>query len=175
MTDIMTKATELLTTVGVIIVALAQLRHGVKIKRIDMNSKVAAEQTANSHEHTEYPNLRDEQTAIREQVGKIEDDVKAVRGLVHGIERSVRRITSWVRDLDTVAADTEATIDRKVRVVASDLERAIADRDHALQERDAEVRRMQRELPHRVTEQVARHLSEHPNLCPLHNRPKKKE
>lgn len=148
--------TEFITVIGLIVVALINARHGKQLKRIDENSAAAAEQTVNDHHDTEYPNLRDEQTVIRKDVERLSDDVKAVRGLVHGIERSTKRMAEWLQDLASDRDDLHTMINRKEQQMERSLAAAVEDRQHELEVRDRRLAALRRDLP----KMIEKYLSE---------------
>lgn len=151
----------LVTSGGTIFIAVLTMHNNSKIKRIDQNAKATAEQTVNNHQDAEYPNLREEQTAMREKVnalsrelGEVQGDVKAVRGMVHGVSAAVDRVEDWLKDVGKGTAFLEDTISRKELAAAQALAAAIEDRTIEFQKRDREFEGLRRELPGVVSRAV---------------------
>lgn len=94
---------EVITTVGLIVVAWLGNR---KLNRIGKDAKVTRHQTENSHQGAEYPNLRDEITAVHA-------DVRAITGTLKGHGRRFDHIESNLADLHTEDDLIGTTIDRK--------------------------------------------------------------
>jgi hypothetical protein len=120
---------QLITTAGVIVVAILGK---VKLDRISRDTRVTREQTENSHADTEYPNLRDEVTAMRETLG----DVAAGQGR---LEDGQRRHDSEIRGI------------RRTQSQQTD---ALARLDERVEGRDAELRRQHVALTKRLDDHL---------------------
>ena len=148
----------LITAGGLIAVAIINARQGARLKRIDHNSSTAAEQTANDHEGAQYPNLREEHTATRLKVEQIEGDVREVRGMIHGVERSMKAVERWLADISRGHEDLTASIDRKDEAQRFALAAAVEERNNALAQRDHLFNQLQADIPTLVRQQIDAHL-----------------
>lgn len=92
---------QLITTAGVVLVAVLGK---IKLDRIGRDAREAREQTANEHADAEYPNLRDELTAMRGEVsaglGRLEDGQKRHDSEIGGIRHTQRQQTDAIARLD---------------------------------------------------------------------------
>lgn len=93
---------QIITTAGLIVVAVVQVagsrrtkQIGASVEEIRADTRVTRKQTENDHTDAEFPNLRDEITAIR-------------RGTVRGLERIERHI----KDVDDDQKSTRHSLDR---------------------------------------------------------------
>ncbi|GAA2237784.1 hypothetical protein GCM10010401_07490 [Rarobacter faecitabidus] len=141
MTDAVAVQT-IVTVGGIVMLLIQQRRQGKRISRID-------DQTSNSHSETEFPNLRDEVTAIRE-------DTRATRGIVHGLERRVGGVEAHLQDLGRHDDSIEDTIRRKEAAASRDLKAAV-------EERNAQIAELTRTIPIIVREAIGAHVG----ACPL--------
>ena len=84
---------QLITTGGVIVVAWIQWGFKRKISNIASDARVTREQTENEHIEAEYPNLREEITAVRKSAERIERHLQDVdrdtKGTRHALERHI--------------------------------------------------------------------------------------
>lgn len=126
---------QLITTAGIIVVAWLGNR---KLNRIGKDAKVTRNQTENSHQNAEYPNMRDEITAVHA-------DVRAITGTLKGHDRRFDHIARNLVDLHTEDDLIGTTIDRKDLAAA----RALT----ALRE----------EIPDLIQSQISQHIQ----ACPL--------
>ena len=96
---------QIITTVGLVVVAMLGNR---KLNIIRRDSRTAAEQTANSHAETEYPNLRDDLDAKFEGVAK---NFAGTNGAIRAVHERLDRHEAWMRDngrrIDAVDEDTQ--------------------------------------------------------------------
>lgn len=66
-----------IVAVGSAIAIVASQR--AKLRQIASDARAAADQTTNSHEEAEYPNLREELTATRSLVAEVRQDIGGLR------------------------------------------------------------------------------------------------
>lgn len=97
-----------------------------KLGRID-------QQTTNSHAETDYPNMRDELSSVRETV-------EATAQIVRGHDRRLERMDRNLADLHLTTEDTEDTLDRQRLATARALRRAVEDRETALEQQAQALR-----------------------------------
>lgn len=110
---------QIITTLGLVVVAWLGNR---KLNRIGSDAKEAREQTANSHQNAEFPNLREELTAVHA-------DVREVAEIVRGHDRHLERLDRHLEDLHTEDTHIEDTIDRKTAANARALAAAVDERN----------------------------------------------
>lgn len=134
----------LIVQTGAVIVAM--IAGGRKLNRIGADASTAATQTANDHADAEYPNLRDEVTAIHETV-------RGVGEIVRGHDRRFDRIERNVTDLHEADDYTESTLDRQRLATARALANAIGD--------------LEQRFEQRVPELIELALQGHVRACPL--------
>ncbi len=117
-----------------IIVALITQGAGVVIAFVGVWRKLGRvdRQTSNNHQNAEYPNLRDELTAVREQGKQNEQDLKALRGVTHSLDRTLKDMNRWLKDLTEDHERLDTTLDRKETRNERALAAAVRDRDAAL-------------------------------------------
>lgn len=131
-----------ITTLGVVVVAWLGNR---KLNGIRDDTTVAREQIENDHANAEFPNLRDELTATRE-------DVRAMRNEIRGLHAE------------------DATLDDTMTRQEIRTQRQI-DRATALS--DQQIDRLREEVPVMIRREVpafiAIALSHHVGDCPLRN------
>ncbi len=146
----------IITTLGLIVVAIIGNK---KLNRIGGDARTAAAQTANEHADAEYPNLRDELTAVREgqrdlriSVGRLSDAQDAIRQDIGGLHSEVRTVRG---DITGMRAD--ARHDRlAVASVREDL-------DTAVRERTAAIEQLRTDIPDLIGVAVSGHVE----ACPL--------
>lgn len=150
-----------IAAISTITVAIITARTNVKLKRIDANAQATADQTVNNHEDTEFPNLRDEQTAMRNKVssveatlGEMKQEQIALRGSVHGVTAAVSRLEEWLRDQAKGTAYLEDTITRKELAATRALAAAVEERNIQFAERDKSLLEFQRTLPEVIARTV---------------------
>ena len=88
------------------------------LAKVREDAAVARAQTENAHAEADYPNLRDELTAVRE-----------------GQERGFDRVERYMRD-----------VDRSARATAHSLDRHIEDAERSLRDGEARLDRIEGEL-----------------------------
>lgn len=93
---------QLITTVGLIVVAFIGNK---KLNKIRDDTTETRKQTENEHKDEPYPNMRDELTAVRTSV-----------------ERMDSRLESYIRDVDHDARSTRHSLERHIK--ASEREHA---------------------------------------------------
>ncbi len=124
-------------------VATALISQGRKLNRIENNSQVIRDQTENEHAGAEFPNLRDELTALHV-------DVRGLRNDVLGLH-----------DVDVNLDDTMTRQDIRTQ-------RAI---DRAMATSDQQIDRLREEIPVMIRREVPRiltvSLTKHVSDCPL--------
>lgn len=130
-------AVQLITTAGLIVVALLGNR---KLNRIGSDAKEAREQTANSHQDAEFPNLREELTAVH-------NDVREVAEIVRGHDRHFERIDRNLDDLHRDDSQIEDSISRERLAATRALAAAVQDRDLHISELRSELTRHIRSCP----------------------------
>ena len=88
---------QIITTGGLIIIAIVQVVASKRQKRIEDDVRVTREHTENSHRGAPYPNMRDEITAIRRT-----------------IERGFEQTNRYVKDVDVDQKATRDALDRHI-------------------------------------------------------------
>ena len=86
-----------ITTLGLIVVAVLQVIAHQRTKALSEDVRVVRGQTENEHNDAEYPNLRDELTAIR-----------------LGLERADERTERYIRDVDADVRRDRETMQRHI-------------------------------------------------------------
>ena len=86
-----------ITTLGLIVVAVLQVISHQRTKVLSEDVRVVRGQTENEHKDAEYPNLRDELTAIR-----------------LGLERADERTERYIRDVDADVRRDRETMQRHI-------------------------------------------------------------
>ncbi|OCI31039.1 hypothetical protein [Oerskovia enterophila] len=114
---------QLITTAGVILVAALGK---VKLDRIGRDAREAREQTANEHADAEYPNLRDELTAMRGDLSagldRLEAGQKRHDGEIGGIRHTQRQQTDALARLDERMEGRDAEQRREHAVLSKRLD-----------------------------------------------------
>lgn len=128
-----------------------------KLGSVGQDAATAAQQTANDHSDAEYPNLRDEMTAIHETV-------RGVGETVRGHDRRFERLERQLIDVRHGADFTEETLDRD-RMSSS---RALA---RAIEERRADMTALERRFEQRIPDLMKQALTMHIRACPVRTPP----
>ncbi|MET4222797.1 hypothetical protein [Oerskovia enterophila] len=114
---------QLIATAGLILVAALGK---VKLDRIGRDAREAREQTANEHADAEYPNLRDELTAMRADLSagldRLEAGQKRHDGEIGGIRHTQRQQTDALARLDERMEGRDAEQRREHAVLAKRLD-----------------------------------------------------
>lgn len=117
---------QLITTLGALV---AVILGKVKLDKIGRDAREAREQTANEHADAEYPNLRDELTAVhgtlRDVVGgveRLEDGQKRHDSEIGGIRHTQRQQTDALARLDERMEGRDAEQRREHAVLAKRLD-----------------------------------------------------
>ncbi|MFD6093642.1 hypothetical protein ACFWGN_16110 [Oerskovia sp. NPDC060338] len=114
---------QLIATAGLILVAALGK---VKLDRIGRDAREAREQTANEHADAEYPNLRDELTAMRGDLSagldRLEAGQKRHDGEIGGIRHTQRQQTDALARLDERMEGRDAEQRREHAVLAKRLD-----------------------------------------------------
>ena len=124
---------QLIATAGLILVAALGK---VKLDRIGRDAREAREQTANEHADAEYPNLRDELTAVHETMRdvaagqvRLEAGQKRHDGEIGGIRHTQRQQTDALARLDERMEGRDAEQRREHAVLAKRLDDHLATTD----------------------------------------------
>lgn len=112
-----------------------------KLGRID-------KQTTNSHQETDYPNLRDEITSVRETV-------EATAEITRGHDKKLERIDRNLADLHETDENTGETISRHRKATSRALAMAVMERDYTIAEQE---HRLRQHLESRVPELIREHI-----------------
>ena len=102
-----------ITTLGLIVVAVLQVISHQRTKALSEDVRVVRGQTENEHKDAQYPNLRDELTAIR-----------------LGLERADERTERYIKDVDDDVRRDRETMHRHIEYadgVVADARRELAD------------------------------------------------
>lgn len=126
---------QIITTVGLVVVAWLGNR---KLNRIDGNAREAREQTANEHADAEFPNMRDEITALHTDVRGLRNDVLALH-------------------------DEDASLDDTMSRQGIRTQRAI---DRAMADSDQQIDRLREEIPVMISRQIIKHVADCPLRTP---------
>ncbi|MFD6094585.1 hypothetical protein ACFWGN_20935 [Oerskovia sp. NPDC060338] len=114
---------QLIVTAGALV---AIILGKVKLDRIGRDARVSREQTANEHADAEYPNLRDELTAMRGEVsaglGRLEAGQKRHDSEIGGIRHAQRQQTDALARLDERMEGRDAEQRREHAVLAKRLD-----------------------------------------------------
>jgi len=134
---------QLITTAGLIMVAWLGNR---KLNRIGADAKLSAEQTVNSHQEAEFPNLRVELTAVHadvramsKKVTSMSSSVQEISGVVQGHDRHFKRIERNLKDLHDADEHFDETLDRDRVAATRALTSAVATRNQKLEELRDEI------------------------------------
>ena len=103
---------QIITTGGLIVIAIVQVIASKRQKRIEDDVRVTRSHTENKHQNDEYPNLRDEVTAIRRTV-----------------ERGFEQTHRYVKDVDVDQKATRDALDRHILTAERIVEDAKRDVD----------------------------------------------
>lgn len=97
------------------------------LKQVARDAAASAEQTVNQHQDAEYPNLREELTAVRTSIEGVRDDIGGLHSETRDLRADVTGIrTDARRDRRQLAAQTKALDDH------------IADMDRLVREAEAQ-------------------------------------
>ena len=101
-----------ITTLGLVLVAVLQVIAHRRTKELSEDVRVVRGQTENEHKDAQYPNLRDELTAIR-----------------LGLERADARTERYIHDVDADQKATRDALDRHIDAADRIVEDAKRDMD----------------------------------------------
>lgn len=123
---------QLITTVGLIVVAIIGK---LKLDAIGRDARASRVQTENEHEDTEYPNLRDEVTAIRTAVSGLAGTVEAAS---ESAEKAGQAATKAARAAAR-AGEHASDVDVSVRALGHSLDRHVSILDRRLDDVEASI------------------------------------
>ena len=96
------------------------------LKKVAKDTAATAEQTVNQHSGAEYPNLRDELTAVRGEIGSIRTTMESVRSDIGGLHSETRDLRKDVTGIRTDARQDRRNLAEHLADVPRVVEEAMA-------------------------------------------------